>query len=180
MNRSRDRKGVGSYNQPRILTYLLTFTCCGRHLHGAETGSVDCEHNRPGTPVLRNDATFIASDRQLMDQPPYTLDSVRRDAVVSAIREVCVYRGWSLLAVHARTTHVHVVVEAETEPEKVMSDFKAYASRRLDAMALDPPHRKRWARHGSTRWLWRAEHISAAVQYVVSEQGEAMSVFELE
>jgi hypothetical protein len=59
-----------------------------------------------------------------------------------------------------------------------MGDFKAYASRPLNGMRLDEPNRKRWARHGSTRWLWKPHHVSAAMQYVVVEQGEAMSVFE--
>jgi hypothetical protein len=59
-----------------------------------------------------------------------------------------------------------------------MSDFKAYASRRLNGMSLDEPKRKRWARHGSTRWLWKPQHISAAMQYVVAEQGDALSAFE--
>jgi hypothetical protein len=59
-----------------------------------------------------------------------------------------------------------------------MGDFKAYASRRLNRMNLDAPNRKRWARHGSTRWLWQPQHVSAAMQYVVIEQGEPMSVFE--
>ncbi len=111
-----------------------------------------------------------------MDQPPYHLDRVRRDAVLDAIRQVCAHRGWILLAAHVRTTHVHAVVEAEAPPERVMSDFKVYASRRLNRMGLDTPERKRWARHGSTRWLWKPQHISAAIQYVVAEQGEAMSV----
>jgi len=73
---------------------------------------------------------------------------------------------------------VHTVVEAEAPPERVMGDFKASASRRLNGMRLDEPKRKRWARHGSTRWLWKPQHVSAAMQYVVAEQGEAMSVFE--
>ena len=77
-----------------------------------------------------------------------------------------------------RTTHVHTVVEAEVPPERVMNHFKAYTSRRLNQMGLDEPERKRWTRHGSTRWLWKPPQISAAIQYVVAEQGEAMSVFE--
>ena len=59
-----------------------------------------------------------------------------------------------------------------------MHDFKTYASRRLNRMGLEEPDRKRWARHGSTRWLWKPQHVSAAIQYVVAEQGDAMSVFE--
>jgi hypothetical protein len=34
------------------------------------------------------------------------------------------------------------------------------------------------ATHRSTRWLWKPQHISAALEYVVAEQGDAMSVFE--
>jgi REP element-mobilizing transposase RayT len=90
---------------------------------------------------------------------------------------VCGHRGWSLLAAHVRSTHVHTVVDAEVPPEQVMSTFKAYASRRLNRTGLDEPDRRRWAHHGSTRWRWNPEHVSAALQYVVDEQGEPMSVF---
>ena len=110
-----------------------------------------------------------------MDQPPYYLDQTRREAVLKAIQEVCGHRGWGLLAAHVRSNHVHAVVEAEIPPERVMN-FKAYASRQLNRMGLDGPKRKRWARHGSTRWLWKPPHISAAIEYVVAEQGDAMSV----
>ena len=99
-------------------------------------------------------------------------------AVLAAIQEVCTYRGWCLLAAHVRTTNVHTVVEAEVPPERVMGDFKAYASRYLNRMRLDGSDRKLWTRHGSTRWLWKPQHISAAIQYVVAEQGEAMVVFQ--
>ena len=113
-----------------------------------------------------------------MDQPPFHMDSVRRETVLEAIQAVCGHRAWSLLAAHVRSNHVHAVVEAEAPPERIMGDFKAYASRRLNEMKLDKANRKRWARHGSTRWLWKAENVLAAIQYVVAEQGEAMSVFE--
>ncbi len=113
-----------------------------------------------------------------MDQSAYHLDQTRRDAVLEALQEVCAHRGWSLLAAHVRSNHVHTVVAAEVPPERIMSDFKAYASRHLNRMRLDEPNRKRWARHGSTRWLWKPRHVSAAMQYVVGEQGDAMSVFE--
>ena len=160
------------------MTYLITFACYGCHLHGSESGSVDPAHNAHGTPILDNYPARVAAETQRMDQPPYRLDQTRRDAVLEATQEVCAHRGWSLLAAHVRTSHVHTVVEAEAPPERVMSDFKAYASRHLNRMRLDELNRKRWARHGSTRWLWKPQHISAAMQYVVSEQGNPMSVFE--
>jgi REP element-mobilizing transposase RayT len=113
-----------------------------------------------------------------MDQPPYDLDQIRRNVVLEAIQQVCAHRGWGLLAAHVRSTHVHTVVVAEVPPERVLIDFKAYASRGLNRIALDAPDRRRWARHGSTRFLWKPQHVEAAIQYVVCEQGDAMSVFE--
>jgi len=113
-----------------------------------------------------------------MHEAPYILDQRRRDAVLAAIEAACAHRGWHLLAAHVRTTHVHTVVEVEVLPERVMSEFKVYASRRLNQMGLDKTGRKRWSRHGSTRWLWKRQHVSAAVQYIVEEQSNAMSVFE--
>ena len=160
------------------MTYLITFACYGCHLHGSESGSVDSAHNMPGTPILERDSARATFEEQRMDQSPYRLDQIRRDAVLEAIQEVCGHRGWGLLAAHVRSNHVHTVVDAEVPPERVMSDFKAYASRRLNRMTSDEPGRKRWARHGSTRWLWKPQHISAAMQYVVAEQGDAMSAFE--
>jgi REP element-mobilizing transposase RayT len=160
------------------MTYLITFSCYGCHLHGSESGSVDYAHNAFRTPVLDVDSARVASESECMDQTPYMLDRVRRDAVLATIQEVCTHRGWCLLAAHVRTTHVHSVVEAEVEPERVMGDFKSYASRCLNQMGLDSLDRKRWTRHGSTRWLWKPQHISAAIQYVVAEQGEAMAVFQ--
>lgn len=97
---------------------------------------------------------------------------------LQAIHGVCTHRGWSLLAAHVRSNHVHTVVEAEVPPERVMNDFVAYASPHLNRLGLDEPGRKRWARHGSTQWLWNPQHVPAAIQHVVAEQGDAMSVFE--
>ena len=157
--------------------YLITFACYGCHLHGSASGSVDRKHNVPGTPSLTAAPERAAAAASQMDQAPYYLDQVRRGAVLEAVQEVCVHRGWGLLAAHVRSSHIHIVVEAEVPPERVMIDLKAYASRRLNRMRLDEPNRKRWARHGSTRWLWQPQHVSAAIEYVVAEQGDAMAVY---
>ncbi|MGH2524913.1 MAG: transposase, partial [Anaerolineales bacterium] len=118
------------------LAYFITFVCYGTWLHGDERGSVDREHNLPGTPYLSPDAERARAEQELMDQPPYELDRQRREVVLKTIQEVCAHRGWSLLAAHVRSNHVHVVVQAVAKPEKVMNDFKAYASRRLNEAGL--------------------------------------------
>ncbi|HEX4769813.1 MAG TPA: hypothetical protein VH351_03215 [Bryobacteraceae bacterium] len=60
-----------------------------------------------------------------MDQPPYGMDRSRREAVLTAMLERCTDRGWSLLAAHVRTNHVHLVLEADARPEQ-MNDLKSF------------------------------------------------------
>jgi REP element-mobilizing transposase RayT len=112
-----------------------------------------------------------------MPQPPYWLDRDSRAAVLAALRGHCAHRGWTLLAAHVRTNHVHAVVEAGVRPERLMNEFKSYASRELNRLNRDGPDRKRWARHGSTRWLWNDQDVQKAIQYVIEEQGEPMALF---
>ena len=160
------------------LAYLITFTCYGTWLHGKDPFSVDRDHNVPGTPFVARDPEREKRELRRMDQPPYELDVPRRQVVLNAIREVCEYRGWELLAAHVRTTHVHVVVTSTESPERVMNDFKGYASRHLNEAGFENAERKRWTRHGSTPYLWKPREVEAAVHYVVHEQGEPMAVFD--
>jgi REP element-mobilizing transposase RayT len=118
------------------------------------------------------------AERRLMDQSPYNLDTSRREGVLASIRERCRDRQWRLLAGPVRTNHFHIVVEGDARPERIMNDLKSYTSRCLNGLGLHEPNRKRWTRHGSTRWLWERESVSAAIRYVVDEQGERMAVFE--
>ncbi len=54
----------------------------------------------------------------------------------------------------------------------MMNALKAYASRALNQ--VETAVKKRWARHGSTRYLWTSKQVDAAIHYVLFEQGEAM------
>ena len=133
------------------MTYLITFACYGAHLHGDESGSIDRLHNLPGSRVISADAGRAALERRLMNQSPYSLDQPRRNAVLAALLERAKQRGWTVIAAHVRTNHVHVIVDANAKPEGVMNDLKSYVSRHLNGMGFDTTDRKRWARHGSTR-----------------------------
>ena len=175
---SRDQRERLKAESIDLVIYLITFTCYGCHLHGDESGSVDRAHSLPGSRVVEANPTQVLVAQRLMDQPPYDMDRSRREAVLAAMLERCKGRQWRLLAAHVRSTHVHAVVEAEARPERIMNDLKSYASRCLNGLGLDVPHRKRWTRHGSTRWLWKPQNVSAAIRYVVDEQGDPMAVFE--
>ena len=78
---------------------------------------------------------------------------------------------------HVRTNHVHVVVEAPVTPERVLIELKAYASRKLNESGLDTSERRRWSRHGSTRYLWQREEVEAAIVYVADHQGNPMAMY---
>lgn len=64
------------------------------------------------------------------------------------------------------------------KPEKVVTDFKAWVSRRLREAFGESADRDRWTQHGSTRWLNRPEGLAAAIKYVVDGQGDAMACFD--
>ena len=150
----------------RYLRYFITFTCYGARLHGDESGSVDRHHNLVGNRLLEPDVQRVMAERRA------------RAIVLAAIQNHCAYRGWNLAAAHVRSNHVHAIVEAEAPPEKIMNEFKSYASRELNRLTTTGgSERKRWARHGSTRWLWKDEDVKRALQYVVDEQGEPMALF---
>ncbi len=161
-----------------VVTYLITFACYGCRLHGDVSGSVDRAHNLPGSRLVAGDRKRVAAEQGLMDQPPYSMNRHFREVVLAALLDRCSQQNWSLLAAHVRTNHVHLIVDGEATPERIMNDLKSYASRCLNRMKPNERARNRWARHGSTRWLWKPANVSAGVRYAVDEQGEQMSVFE--
>lgn len=162
--------------RPLPLAYLITFTCYGTRLAGDQSGSVDREHNIPRTDFLPSNPRRVWGNREQMQFAPYELGLPQAACVLMAIREVCAYRGWGLLATHVRSRHVHLVVAAKESPSKVMGDVKAYASRVLNR--LDRQKTRRWTRHGSTQYLWKSGEVYAAVQYVVNGQGDPMAVWQ--
>ncbi|MBZ5674805.1 MAG: hypothetical protein LAP61_11210 [Acidobacteriia bacterium] len=157
------------------MAFLITFSCYGSHLHGSEDGSVDRNHNVLGGPCVAPEPGLLRARAGQMAEPIYALNNARRRVVLAAIRQVCVHRGWLLIAAHVRMTHVHVVVSADLVPEIPMQAFKAYASRLLNVHERARIHR--WTRHGSTRYLWKTENVAGAVRYVIDGQGEPMAVF---
>jgi REP element-mobilizing transposase RayT len=85
--------------------------------------------------------------------------------------EVCKFKGVVLYAVNVRSNHVHVVVSAGIKPEKLMTAFKAYATRAMREAGVVSHSEKIWSRHGSTKYLWTDEQVETAIAYVKFEQG---------
>lgn len=100
------------------MNYLITFACYGCHLHGDPSGSVDRAHNLHGGRLVVEDPRRFSVERERMNDPPYEMDRLRRDAVLASIVERCAERGWNLLTAHVRTNHVHIVVDADRSSGK--------------------------------------------------------------
>jgi REP element-mobilizing transposase RayT len=162
------------------LAYHITFTCYGNRLHGDASGTTSRRYfNSPGGERIPYKPGLVLTEREMMIQPPYELDTTRRKIVLDAIIGTCARRGWSLYAAHVRSTHVHVLVYSILKPERVMNDLKAFASKRLNESGLDDKCRKRWARHGSTMYKWTDAEVEAAFHYILRQQGAPMEVFDI-
>src|SRR4051812_12512423 len=90
------------------VAYFLTFTTYRTWLPGCAPGSIYRPHNAFGTPGCPPDPQRESSRQRQMRQPEYTLDPPRRRVALHTILEVARHRGWTLYAVHVRTTHVHI------------------------------------------------------------------------
>ena len=161
------------------LAYFITFTTYGTWLHGTDkgAGSVDRHHNVYGTPFISADHERERLAEEKMTGPPYRLREAARTLVRDAIVGLCQEKNWTLLALHVRTNHVHVVLSADRNPKRLRSDLKARASRELNRSGVDT-NDKRWTRGGSGRHLFDEASIEAAVRYVLDEQGPPMAVYD--
>lgn len=155
------------------LAYLITFRTYGTWLPGDERGTVDDEHNRRGTPRLPADPLRESRARREATHEVLVLTPAMRVCVSEAIRRVCEFRTWRLFAINARTNHVHAVVRAGQTPERVLNDFKSWATRGLCEAGLHARGVPAWSRHGSTRWINTDVSLSSAIDYVLLCQDDA-------
>jgi len=154
------------------LAYFLTFRTHGSWLHGDQRTSVDRHgKNIYGSERIGLDPVFSVTMDRNMTSEAVILDDRMRAVVDAAIRDVCDFRQYQLIALNIRTNHGHSVVAAQAPPDKVLSAFKANATRELREAMLVATHQKVWSRGGSTRYLWMLQDVEAAVNYTLYEQG---------
>ena len=167
-----DENGFELYEvAPCPLAYLLTFRTFGNWLPGDVRGSYDKKRNKYGS-------NWIAPNRPLHDKmadltkTKVLLSENQRRIVHEAILETCKHRGYLLQALNVRSNHLHAVVSKAVRPEKIVNDFKAYATRALRANHEVGSSENVWARGSSTRYLWKPKHVTGAIDYVLYSQGD--------
>lgn len=151
------------------LAYLITWRCYGTWLHG-EPGAVDRRRNVHDTPTIPRNQIFADWNRDEMKQPQMILTGEQRRVIAESIERTCEAKQWTMLALNVRTNHVHVVVAAELEPERIMTTLKAWGTRSLRENAIVASDARLWARHGSTIHLRREDEVSRARWYVTDMQ----------
>ena len=155
------------------LAYLITFTTYGTWLHGDKRASVNDEHNRVGEPFVACNPNLNSKEQTLLKNQTIKLDENLRNIILKSILEVCKYRDWFAHSVHVRSNHVHIVATGDEKPEKMMVDFKSYATRAIKKNGIE--FEKYWTKHGSTKYLWTKEQLQIAIEYVKNGQGKMMS-----
>jgi len=155
----------------RPLAYFLTFGTYGSRLHGDARGSVDRHSNELMSPRLPRDDFRRNVETRSLKTSVFTIDPAARRIIEASFAETCGIRGWTMLALNVRTSHVHVVLAGLEAPEQGMHALKSNASRAVRQEGLVEQGASVWARHGSMRYLWNVEAVESAVRYTMERQG---------
>jgi REP element-mobilizing transposase RayT len=161
--------------------WFLTWTTYGNWLPGDRRGFVGklrdenglpYIHNLPGTPCDADIPPLERAMRAAMKGPPIRLIQDQAEAVMPQLQETAAYRAWLLLAAAIMANHVHLVVgvPGDPAPEKLLHDFKSYASRTLNRLWSRPVNGTWWTESGSKRKLRDGSAVLAAVQYVRDQE----------
>src|SRR5262245_58237997 len=117
---------MGKWNDAdEPIAYLITFRTYGTWLPGDERGSIDRYHNKFRGPTAVASDMRRAVQKARLKSPPFLLNARSRSIVEAAIREVCIYREWALIAINVRTNHAHVVSSGTGGGRRMLNDFKA-------------------------------------------------------
>ena len=161
--------------------WFLTWTTYGTWLPGDQRGFVgrrpdelgrNVRQNKYGTPAVAPNGRLRNFVRSNLKAPPIVLDSDQAAELFKQFEETARIRGWLLIAVGIMPTHIHIVVgvPGDPDPDKILTDFKAYGSGRLNKKWGKPTSDTWWTTGGSTRKLPDDHSVEAAIQYIREQQ----------
>jgi REP element-mobilizing transposase RayT len=146
--------------------YFITWTTYGTWLPGDSRG-----WRKNGYRPMEPQPLLEDWCRARMLQSPVILDSVHRSKIEAVCRDHAKRRSWNLIAMNARSNHVHVVVQAPNHsPQIVRDQLKANATRVL----REPPEaiiqQKLWTRGGDCELIRTETDLEQIVAYVIEGQ----------
>ena len=147
--------------QADFLHILVTWTTYGTWLPGDSRGW----RHRVAGPSLPQ-PLLEKWCRAQMKGEAVLLTPADRTTVEIACAEHCKFRGWTLLAVNARTNHVHVVLACDANPQVARDQLKANCTRCLRRQEIPLEVPRTWTRGGDCEILDSDTDIEAAIAYV--------------
>ncbi|MGB7346738.1 MAG: transposase [Pirellulaceae bacterium] len=145
--------------------YLITWTTYGTFLPGDPRG---WRKRQSGPQLPRPGLEKWCRDRMTHDAVLLSADD--RDAVHKGCQEHCDFRGWTMLAVNARSNHVHVVVISDRAPKTTRDQLKANCTRSLRQQEVPLNVPKTWSKGGHVDVLDTDDEIESAIIYVTEAQ----------
>ena len=147
--------------------FHITWGTYGTRLHGSSKPHVDNDHNEYGTPFPPTDPRREEESRDRMKFDPVYLTPQQRKLVEEAIHNIAKKYNWIIHAIAAQRDHVHVVITALREGEKLRDALKAVASRELNKQFGAQIW---WAEKGSAKYLWERSYFQNATKYVSDQR----------
>jgi REP element-mobilizing transposase RayT len=157
--------------------YLITCRTYATWMHGDRRTSVDRYHNKYLAPKVKPNSILEKTRKDLCIESPFLMNAPQRETVLRSIIDTCQCANWYLYAAHVRANHMHVVVRAEKEPEKISVSLKAYATRYLKKQHPELNRERYWSKGESTRYIFQSESLFRAMQYTIEEQGIKMAFY---
>lgn len=155
------------------IAYFITFTTYGTWFHGDQRGSI-IKQSRV-TEILKFRPNLKISEAEKLKHSQVFLNKQQRKVVLKTIIDHCSLKKWKLFAAHVLHNHVYVLVYADIKVEKIMADFKAWATRKLRETGFEAP--KVWTRHGSTIYIFNHNVLLEKIDYVIDQQPAKMEYF---
>jgi REP element-mobilizing transposase RayT len=174
--------------------WFLTNTTYGTWLPGDPRGSIASVNDRrdtdpPGPGRIEHDqfgmeyepsrpGLYRASQAKLKC-PPIYLDLAQSELLLGQFRETATIRKWPLQAAAIMCNHFHLIVTVadDPDPQKILSDFKAYGSRKLNERFGKPASETWWTTNGSKRKLSDEKQIADTINYVLYKQPDPLVVW---
>ena len=155
-------------SDPFPLAYHITFGTYGTRLHGDERGTVDRRMNHPGDPIVGSDPDWWERERAMLRFEPVTFDREKMLFVERVIPGVCEQGGWDYHVGAAGPDHVHALLTARAEGDKVRMWFKRWLGQALSARFPDALEDGAtwWAEGGSVKWVWTRDYRQNVYDYL--------------
>jgi REP element-mobilizing transposase RayT len=103
-------------------------------------------------------------------ESPVLLKVAHRESVVTVVRRHAELRRWRIHALSVRSNHVHIAIEADAAPDRILAQLKANASRVLRSGDCPLANTRIWTKGGYTEFVYTENDLEVVVTYINESQ----------